>query len=235
MSSRLLRGDGGDPVRWRAVDGSQSIQALVKSGGRVLARPDPAGAPGAAGETPPADAAAWDRKLRALEAEMETKVRAAYARGRAEAEAAAREQAEAALAPRVRAFGEVVSQLAGLPARVRQEAERDVVQLAVAIAARILRRELTTDPGALLGVVKAAVERLNTRDLHRLRVSPEDREHIQAHAAQAGLPPAVVVAADRTLPPGSAVFETARGAYDASVETQLAEIERGFADRLGRR
>jgi flagellar biosynthesis/type III secretory pathway protein FliH len=34
---------------------------------------------------------------------------------------------------------------------------------------------------------------------------------------------------------GGAVFEISRGALDASVDTQLREIERGLADQLGDR
>ena len=33
--------------------------------------------------------------------------------------------------------------------------------------------------------------------------------------------------------PSDLVFETSWGELDASVETQLLEIERGFSDRLG--
>jgi flagellar assembly protein FliH len=38
------------------------------------------------------------------------------------------------------------------------------------------------------------------------------------------------VTPDPGLERGAAVLETARGELDASIETQLAEIERGFAD-----
>ena len=35
--------------------------------------------------------------------------------------------------------------------------------------------------------------------------------------------------------PGGAIFEIGRGSLDASVDTQLGEIERGLVDRLGDR
>jgi flagellar biosynthesis/type III secretory pathway protein FliH len=35
---------------------------------------------------------------------------------------------------------------------------------------------------------------------------------------------------DATLAPGSVLIDSSRGVLDASVDTQLAEIERGFAD-----
>jgi flagellar biosynthesis/type III secretory pathway protein FliH len=44
---------------------------------------------------------------------------------------------------------------------------------------------------------------------------------------------AATVDADPSLAPGSVIFETTMGSLDVSVEAQLAEIERGLADRLG--
>jgi flagellar assembly protein FliH len=45
---------------------------------------------------------------------------------------------------------------------------------------------------------------------------------------------AVEVVADAAREPGSVVFESERGNLDASVESQLREIERGLADRMRR-
>jgi flagellar assembly protein FliH len=47
---------------------------------------------------------------------------------------------------------------------------------------------------------------------------------------QMGLPQRVEVIADAGLLPGGVTIESGRGSLDASVDTQLAEIERGFAD-----
>ena len=50
-----------------------------------------------------------------------------------------------------------------------------------------------------------------------------------------GLPPNLEIAADASLSAGSAVFETARGELDASIGTQLREIDRGLTDLMRRR
>ena len=42
----------------------------------------------------------------------------------------------------------------------------------------------------------------------------------------------IAVVGDPMQPQGGAVFEISRGSLDASVETQLAEIERGLIDQL---
>jgi len=43
-----------------------------------------------------------------------------------------------------------------------------------------------------------------------------------------------VLTADASLKPAEVYFETSQGILDASVETQLREIERGLIDKLER-
>jgi flagellar biosynthesis/type III secretory pathway protein FliH len=48
-----------------------------------------------------------------------------------------------------------------------------------------------------------------------------------------GAPKHLTLAVDPTVNPGDVVFETSQGVLDASVDTQLREIERGMIDKLG--
>jgi flagellar assembly protein FliH len=127
-----------------------------------------------------------------------------------------------------------IEEMSGLRARLRHEAEQDVVALAIAIARRILHRELTVAPEALLGLVKAALDKIEAREIHRVRVSRDDAAMVGQFLEKMGMPQRVEVIADASLPRGSAILDTTRGALDASAETQLAEIERGFADLVRR-
>jgi flagellar assembly protein FliH len=167
--------------------------------------------------------------------ESDARVQAAYQQGQMAAEAAANRHAEQRLEPAVAALDAVIQELASLRKRLRAEAEEDMVKLAVAIARRVIHRELATDPEAILGIVIAAFHKLSARETHRLRISPADAAVIQEHRVQLSLPPGLDISSDTSLVPGSVVFETSRGELDASVDTQLAEIERGFTDVLRRR
>lgn len=118
--------------------------------------------------------------------------------------------------------------------RIRQQLEHDMVRLSTAIARRILRRELSVDPDALHGIVKAAVEKIDSREIHRLVVAAADAPAVQRRMAELSLPLRVEVTADSALPRGSLVLETSRGQLDASIETQLEEIDRGLADLVRR-
>jgi len=167
--------------------------------------------------------------------EIDDRVKAAHQRGFSEGETAAAQRAAQRVEPVIAALNNVIQELASTRKRFRAEAEGDTVKLAIAIARRVLHREVATDSEAILGLVIAAFQKLNARETHRLRVSPADAAVIQENRTRLQLPLAVEITADHSLPSGSVIFETSRGEMDASVDTQLGEIERGFADIVQRR
>lgn len=220
MSSRVLTGDEAErarPIEWEIAPGA----------GR--GRED-FGAPHSA----PGFQTALERRLAELEAQAAAREAQARRAGFEEGEAAARRSLEEAYREALQRAARATAELAGLRRRLRQQAEEDLVRLAVAIARRIVRRELSTDPQALLGLVKAALERVDAREVLRLRVHPEDARTIESSFADLGVPERIEVLADRRLERGALVIETERGELDGSVETQLAEIERGLADLIRR-
>ena len=66
-----------------------------------------------------------------------------------------------------------------------------------------------------------------------MRVCPAAVDAVSTALERAGERALLEVVADSRMQLGDIVFETAVGELDASVGTQLKEIERGFADRLG--
>lgn len=197
--------------------------------------------PVTAEQGPPCPETASREQLRALEQqlaqiqqEVARREEQAYQAGYSKGVAEARQQATAELKPVLEKFSASLNELQLMRRRIRREAERDLVQLAVAIARRILHREITVDPEALLGIVKAALERLEGREVDRLRLHPADAELVRPYLEQAGLAERVRVVPDAHLARGSLLFETSQGSLDASLETQLQEIQRGLLDCLRR-
>ena len=115
-----------------------------------------------------------------------------------------------------------------------QQVEHEVVRLALAIAARVLRREALMDPLLLTGAVRVALGQLSETTAVRLRVPAED-EHLwrEALALMPGLPLRPKVIADTRMGLGECRMETELGAADLGLWAQLGEIERGFFDRVG--
>ena len=132
-------------------------------------------------------------------------------------------------------LGETLRELALLKRKIRNDSEQELVQLALAIARRILYRELATDPESIHGIVHAALQKLQNREVIRVRVYPAGATAVRAAFERLPNAAAVEIVADTGLATGAVLFETALGELDASIETQLQEIQRGFADRLGSR
>jgi flagellar assembly protein FliH len=170
-----------------------------------------------------------------VERQVQARLAAAREQGRVDAENAAYQRAMDRFNPVIAAFEQMIAELSSQGRRLRGEAERDMVKLAVAIARRILRREIAVDPEVVLGLVKAAFARVEARETHRLRVSPTDAALLREHRQDLNLPAEIEIVPDGALPEGSVIFETARGDLDASIDTQLGEIERGLADIVRRR
>ena len=146
-----------------------------------------------------------------------------------------REETAAQLQQTLDQLGETLRELALLKRKIRNEAEQELVQLSLAIARRILYRELATDPEAIHGIVHAALQKLQNREIVRVRVYPAAAMAVRAAFERLPNAVAVEIVADTGLATGAILFETALGELDASIETQLQEIQRGFADRLGSR
>jgi flagellar assembly protein FliH len=143
-----------------------------------------------------------------------------------------REEATSAIHETAGKLATTLAELAAFKRKLRLEAEREVVKLSVAIGRRILNRELATDPDALQGIIHAALAKLQNRDIWQVRVGPQASAITNTCLERAGLGETVKIAIDPSLRPGDLLIDTSAGELDASVNTQLHEIERGFAERL---
>ena len=173
-------------------------------------------------------------RLAQVQRENEQRVREAHAAGLREGEAAGRQRAAAELQPVIDRLARSIEEIGGLRGRLRAEAEADLVQLSLAIARRVIRRELSIDPEALHGLVLGALEKLRGQEISRVRLHPSHVALVTASLRLNSASANVEVTADPSRPVGTVIFETRHGNLDASVDSQLQEIERGLADRLRR-
>jgi flagellar assembly protein FliH len=188
---------------------------------------------GGAGAAPEGRSPA-EARLAELDRNAERLAREAYDTGFREGQAAGRSQAAAELQSALERLAASIAELASLRSRLRREAEADLVQLSLAIARRVLRRELAVDPEAVRGLVLGALEKLQSIEIARVRVHPSHAAAIASCLQGLANEKNVEVVPDSACAPGGVIFETQRGNLDASVDTQLLEIERGLADRLSR-
>ena len=179
------------------------------------------------------ETAALRNRLLEQEHDARQAIDAARRKAFAEGEAKGHAQAHAECEPVLLKLAASLGELANLRPRLRDEAESDVVQLSLAIARRILHRELSIDPSAIQALVQVALQRLERQEVYRVRVHPAQAGGIRA--ALAAQHRDFELQEDSRLELGSLIFETNRGKMDASVTAQFEEIERGLTDRVQQR
>jgi flagellar assembly protein FliH len=111
--------------------------------------------------------------------------------------------------------------------------EKQAIHLATAIAQRIVRRELRTDPQITVSLVREALELASGGAHVRLLMNPADFENLGGEVKQLAadlnrLAPTEIVADPQTTAGGCRV-ETRFGSIDQQIETQLARIENELA------
>ncbi len=109
-----------------------------------------------------------------------------------------------------------------------REVERRVVELALAIARKVLAREVALDPMHLTAIVRAALDRVQDESVSRLRVPVSTAADWRAMFARGE----VEVVADERLPGGTVRLETSVGQVELGVAAQLEEVERGFGELM---
>ena len=135
---------------------------------------------------------------------------------------------------RMEEAAQLVESLSAERIRYFEAVEHEVVKLALAVAARILRREAHMDPLLLTGAVRVALGQLSATTQVRLRVPAADLElwtDTIAHLPNLAKKPMVVAGEGMRL--GECAIETELGSVDLGVRAQLGEIEHGFFDRPG--
>lgn len=183
-------------------------------------------------EASASETAEWERRLAESERLRELQKAEAYNRGVEDGLRRGREEAAGEVKKAFEQVARVLEELASLKSKLRQQAEQEVVKLSLAVARRILYRELSTDPGSIEGIVHAALQKLQQRETSKVRVWTGGAPAVKAALERIGSRAGIEIVPDPGLAAGAVLFETPAGELDASIETQLQEIQRGFADRL---
>jgi flagellar assembly protein FliH len=152
----------------------------------------------------------------------------AYEKGLAEARARMNEEISDAVADLRSQFAHTLTELEPLYALITSRAERDLVKLSLAIARKVVHREVTTDPDIVLSLARVALERLHPRAVATVLLHPEDFEYVKARRQALTSNSTIEIVADKAVGRGGCVIQSEHGDIDARIEQQFASIERGF-------
>jgi flagellar assembly protein FliH len=113
--------------------------------------------------------------------------------------------------------------------------ESEIVQLALAIASKVLHREAQVDPMLVAALVRLAVDKLHDGSSVSVRVSPAQVSKWTDYLADPLNGSSIAVVEDTHLGPEDCILETDLGSANFSIDAQLKEIEQGFFDLLAQR
>src|SRR5688572_31418748 len=116
---------------------------------------------------PPIDLAAQQAQLAALE-------RDAFAKGYEQGERSGAEAAGKRGEAMLRRLSETLTELTSLRASMIRQTEGQIVELALAVARRIVHREVTLDRNLLIAIVRVALDRLGESAHVTVRLHPEE-------------------------------------------------------------
>jgi flagellar assembly protein FliH len=113
--------------------------------------------------------------------------------------------------------------------------ERDAYQFALAVAARIIKREVTIDNDTIVRQIKGAIRRVVGVETIKMRVHPDDEEIVREHRAiflsSAGSIRDLVIEVDDSLEPGGCIIESTAGNVDARIATQISQVATALFDQ----
>ena len=177
------------------------------------------------GEAAPRRGAPGDGTDAAAEQERTATIeRDAFAKGFAQGERAGAEAAAKRGDAMLRRLTQTLQEVADLRADMIRHTERQLVQLSLAVARRLVHREIALDPDLLVAIARVAMDRLGDMASVTVRLNPEDFAATSVVREREWAGSRVTVVADTRLPRGGCRIESDYGAVDAGVEAQLQEL-----------
>ena len=126
-------------------------------------------------------------------------------------------------------FPSVLREFAAEVARFNQDFDKAVVTLSLAIARRIVAREIAEDESAVLARSREAIRKIIGVDKIKIHINPSDEEYMREHrnelSAYADSVKEIVIEADGKVERGGCIIESELGNIDARISTQFALIE----------
>jgi len=119
-----------------------------------------------------------------------------------------------------------IDELTSLRTAMLHRSEMDIVRLALAIAERIVRREIRINRPVLLTMAQAAARKLGENCLVTIQMHPDDllaATHGRGPGPEEG---PVRLTADTTVPLGGCLVQSAFGTIDVGMDAQMREIVR---------
>ena len=154
--------------------------------------------------------------------------REAFAKGFAQGERSGAEASATRVEAMLHRLAHTLEDLVRLRSEMIHKTEHQVVQLAIAVATRIVRREVAIDRELLVAMARVALDRLGDSASARIRLHPDDYTAIQRLGSRTSDSGAVQIVSDPHIHRGGCVVESDFGLIDVSIDAQVEELTRSL-------
>jgi flagellar assembly protein FliH len=161
------------------------------------------------------------QRLAALERE-------AFAKGYEQGERAGAEAAGKRGEAMLRRLSDTLTELTALRASMIRQTENQIVELALAIARRVVHREISLDRNLMIAIVRVALDRLGETAHVTVRLHPEEYEATGAARVAEFAGADITFVPDARVGRGGCRVESDMGMLDAGVDAQIQEIARAL-------
>lgn len=134
--------------------------------------------------------------------------------------------------PLINSFNQGLEQLKNIRREIHQKIEKEVAQLALSIAKKIVCHEIKTTEETVVCVAREALSRVENPGKIKIKLNPADLQFIQDTKFQLSHflddVESIRFEAEDSIQSGGCLIETDMGDIDARIEKQLQAIEESF-------
>jgi len=156
----------------------------------------------------------------------------AFQKGFAEGEKAGFEAGTKRADPVIDSFNRGLEQLKNIRRQIHQEIEKEVAQLALSIAKKIVCHEVQTTQETVVCVAREALSRVEDPGKIKIKLNPADLQFIQDTKSQLADflhdVDSIRFEAEDSIQSGGCLIETDMGDIDARIEKQFQAIQESF-------
>ena len=180
----------------------------------------------------------YKRRVLTADKRVEQAYQKGFAEGLREGENTGFEQGTQKIEPLVSSIRNALIQLDRIRKETYQHIEKEVVELALAIAQKVICREIATDKETVLCVAKEALAKVDDPGKIKIKMSPSDLQFFSETRYQLSNLISdidnVTFEAEEGIQSGGCVIETDLGEIDARIERQLQAVEESFRNAMER-
>jgi flagellar assembly protein FliH len=160
--------------------------------------------------------------------------KAAFENGFRQGEKVGLEAAERKLEAVMKRYADTILQVGGIKASLYAQAEREVAQLSIEVAKKIVHREIQVDKDIIQTLVHVALTHVAEKSAVTVYLNPVDYGYLLERRAEFSQSEGrdISLLSDKSIEQGGCLIQTDCGDIDARIDEQFREVEQAFFEGM---